>query len=85
MINIYVDYLTYSLRLNPPQDPLKESPRQAAGASLRAQSTRVTRRGPGPARPEGGCCGLAKSPEPSSLEKDVGNLTAEAASFAARK
>ena len=41
--------------------------------------------GSGPARAQGGFCGLAKCLEPSSLEKDVGNLTAKAASFAARK
>ena len=41
--------------------------------------------GLGPARAQGGFCGLAKSLEPSSLEKDVGNLTAKAASFTARE
>ena len=41
--------------------------------------------GSGPARAQGGFCGLVKSLEPSSLEKDVGNLTAKAASFTARE
>ena len=82
----YLHWLSYLFfETEPSTGPSEGKPEAGCRGAPRIQSTRVMRRGPGPARAEGGFCGLAKSLEPSSLEKDVGNLTAEAASFAARK